>query len=205
MSEAKKIESIYKTLSKIQSEVGKIHKSANNPFHKSKYEDLEAILEVITPLNAEHGLALYFNVEVLEGLGPIIKGTLTNGTESIEGVCPLAADGKNLMQAYGSSMSYGRRYILRNMYNLITTDDDGEASHSREAKITQVKEKPKANKKADTSYIIPKECKPFAGQKITLVDYNELTEWIKNTKQFAKDNNKNEPKWFVEMQEAVGE
>lgn len=195
MSAEKKQESIYLKLSRVQSKIGAIHKDAKNLFHESTYESLEAILSVVSPLITEEGMALFSNVENLES-GMILKTILTDGKETIEVFCPLSADGKNLMQAYGSAISYARRYNLRNLFNLITTDDDGEGAHDRSLK--QVKEKPKTK---NGQYIIPKECRQFSGKTFKDIEPSLVEEYIKNIVTFHEEKGRALPSWFIAFTE----
>lgn len=196
MSTAVKKDSIYVRLARIQSSVGSIHKDANNPFHKSKYESLEAILNALNPLLSKEGLALFNNVEHEENIGLVLKTTLTDGNETVSAICPLAADGKNMMQAYGSAISYSRRYNLRNMFNLITTDDDGEGAYS-EPKLTRVKEKKVSARKGP--YIIPNECTAFAGKKFSELKKGDMNQYINKITDQLVASNRDFPDWFEEM------
>jgi hypothetical protein len=60
-----KSETIYTKLWKAKQEIGKVTKGSNNPFFKSKYADLNAILEATEPILLKHGLIL---------LQPILDG-----------------------------------------------------------------------------------------------------------------------------------
>ena len=57
--------SIYKKLLEVQKEVGAISKDSKNPFFKSKYFDINQLIEHVQPVLNKHGLVL---------TQPIIKG-----------------------------------------------------------------------------------------------------------------------------------
>jgi len=193
MAEAKKKEneSIYLKLARVQSKIGAIHKDAKNPFHKSNYESLEAILSALTPLLSDEGLALFNNVEHSENIGLVLKTTLTNGVDNLEVICPLAADGKNMMQAYGSAISYSRRYNLRNMFNLITTDEDAESAHSKQT-LKQVVEK----KSGQT--VIPEGRNK--GKTVSDFGKDEAFKWISECNEMLEIAGKDIPDWFKEFE-----
>lgn len=199
MSEENKIESIYMKIARIQFGVGKIYKDAKNKYLSDKgssevrYETIEGILDALNPLLQEEGCALYSNVQLLND-NYVLYTTINDGIDEFSVMCPLQASGNNMMQAYGSALSYARRYNLRNLFNLSTTDDDGESSASRETKITTVKPKQKPG-----GYIIPKECRAFAGKKITEVSKDQLAEYIKGIKAQVESKGASFPEWFIKL------
>jgi hypothetical protein len=112
----------------VQRKIEGVSKSADNPYFKSKYADLGAVIDATIPLLNEHGIV----VIQLPTAGP--EGTLALTTmllhesgESISGtaVMPLS---KQDPQAYGSAMTYARRYSLAAAVSLKTLDDDGEGA-----------------------------------------------------------------------------
>ena len=50
--------SIYKKLFEAKKEIGKISKDSNNPFYKSKYFDINQLLEHVEPILQKHDLLL---------------------------------------------------------------------------------------------------------------------------------------------------
>lgn len=115
---------IYQKLLDIQEEIGGIKKDATNPFFKSKYFDINSLLEQIKPVLNKNGII------VLQGLTNI-EGKLALSTklidsfdgESIETICPIPemAD----PQKAGSAITYFRRYALQSLLALEAEDDDG--------------------------------------------------------------------------------
>lgn len=121
-----------KALLAVQKEVGGVSKDSVNPHFKSRYADLTAVIEAAVPVFNKHG------VVVLQApVPPPYEGYLALNTtlmhdsgESISGtaVIPLS---KNDPQAYGSAMTYARRYSLASIIGLKTLDDDAEAAVGR--------------------------------------------------------------------------
>lgn len=111
-----------------------VKKGAANPFFKSKYANLESVIEAAHDALAANGLA------VMQGPGPMDGNCITLTTrlihtsgEWIETDFSLPA-GKMDPQAAGSAITYARRYSLMAMLNMPALDDDGEASMPRTTK-----------------------------------------------------------------------
>lgn len=92
------------------------------------FEDMDSALR---PIMQRHGFSLSFDMQMKDGGGAVITGTLRHSeghakTASI----PLALDtgpGRNNLQAMGSTFSYGRRYVTEMFFNIVRTgaDDNG--------------------------------------------------------------------------------
>ena len=112
--------SIYKQLLEVQKEVGAISKDSKNPFFKSKYFDINKLIEVVNPVLSKHGLVL---------LQPILDGKVysrlidAESGETLESYLELPNLPKP--QDLGSCVSYYRRYTLASLMGLQSTDDDG--------------------------------------------------------------------------------
>lgn len=130
--------SIYKKLLKVQSEVGTVSKDSKNPFFKSKYFDINKLIEVVNPVLSNNGLVL---------LQPIRDGYVYSeiiDSESGESVSScLQLPNITKPQEIGSAISYYRRYTLSSLLGLQADDDDANLSN---ASVTKNKPKPKANK-----------------------------------------------------------
>lgn len=119
-------------LLKSQKEMPNVSKDSDNPFFHSKYASLTAVLDVVKPVLNANGIVIIQNpIEGKDGLGCLALETilLHESGESISSisVVPLA---KGDAQAWGSALSYAKRYSLAAMTGLATEDDDGQrASH----------------------------------------------------------------------------
>lgn len=99
----------------------------------AKWEDID---RVVRPLLAEDGFGLTFTSQLrtADGGGLIIHGTLLHRDgHSISAEIPLPLDtgaGRNNLQAYGSTLSYGKRYVAEMLLNIVREgdDDDGKAA-----------------------------------------------------------------------------
>jgi hypothetical protein len=97
----------------------------------STYAKWERIDAEIRPILHSHGFALGFTTEKREGGGLVVIAILRHRDgHQTETPFPVPLDtsgGKNDLQGYGSSLSYGKRYAATAALNIITVgeDDDG--------------------------------------------------------------------------------
>ena len=121
MAKEDKPKTIYEALALFSQKVGAIKKVSTNPHFKSKYADLNEVLDVISePLN-ECGL-MFIQTPQADGLKTVIR-LIENSEETIHGFIPFI--GISDMQKLGSALTYCRRYSLVTMLRLEQEDDDG--------------------------------------------------------------------------------
>lgn len=128
---------------KIQSEIGVLVKTETNPFFRSKYMDINGLLEQLLPLLEKHGLTVTQPLAYLEGNDGIYPALMTSvygdGKEIIKSVVPLP----DLQdpQKMGSAITYYRRYALQSLFLLRAEDDDANiGSGKKVAKELSTKE-----------------------------------------------------------------
>jgi hypothetical protein len=111
---------IYKKLLAAKKELGKISKDSTNPFFKSKYFDVNALLEHVEPILQSHGLLLMQPIE--DGL--LVKTVIydCDSGESVSSEMNLPS--LNDPQKIGSAITYYRRYTLQSLLGLQAEDDD---------------------------------------------------------------------------------
>lgn len=126
MRSSDKITTIAPALVKAINAIEGVKKASTNPHFKSKYANLEGVIEAAHDALVANGLA------VMQGPGPLDGNALTLTTriihESGEWIetdfsLPMA---KADPQAAGSALTYARRYSLMAMLNIPAIDDDGE-------------------------------------------------------------------------------
>jgi len=119
---------IYQKLSNFRTSIEAIRKDKTNPFHKSKYADINDVIAVITkPLN-EAGLIDVDTTRIDEnGQMYLITRVINvdNPEEFLEIETPLLIKDKNNPQALGSALTYNRRYNRVTLLGLEQEDDDG--------------------------------------------------------------------------------
>ncbi len=124
------MKNLYKKLFEAKKEIGKISKDSKNPFFKSKYFDVNSLLEHVEPILQKHSLLL---------LQPIQDGCVISEIIDIETGEKVASSinltNINDAQKRGSEITYYRRYTLQSLLGLQAEDDDGNKA-VRPAKVT---------------------------------------------------------------------
>ena len=125
---------LFERLLAAQEKIGKISKDKENPFFKSKYADINIIIDMIKPILNEEGILFMQPLSNVDGK-PAITTILRNNQDSIEYTTvfpglPKPAEGKksNPFQEMGSAITYYRRYALISILGLESTDDDANSA-----------------------------------------------------------------------------
>jgi hypothetical protein len=114
-------------LSKAQAAITNATKSKDNPYFKSHYADLAAVLDVCRQPLAANELAVIQSTEN-EGEQIIVTTLLAHSSgEWARGRVKLKPV-KNDPQSVGSAITYGRRYGLSAAVGVAAEDDDGNAA-----------------------------------------------------------------------------
>ncbi len=102
------------------------NKSGDAYSQQTPYAKLEDIDKVLRPVMHKHGFVVTYATEGTDRVVVKCKITHRGGhSETSSMALPLDTSGsKNNLQGAGSSISYGRRYTLCAMLNLITLDDN---------------------------------------------------------------------------------
>jgi len=117
----------------VQKRLPDIKKAEYNQQTQSTYESLEAMNRAIKPIYADHGFNIEFGTEPANDVDMI---TIIADVSHVDGFTkrfsyPLPYDmtgikgsvNKTKIHASGSTLKYGRRYLLKLIFNLTTADD----------------------------------------------------------------------------------
>ncbi|MFQ5622420.1 MAG: ERF family protein [Paracoccaceae bacterium] len=124
-------------MAEVQAEMQHVVKDATNPQTRSKYATYAALDAALRPIYAHHGFSVSFDTaEAKEGhLGVVcLIGHRSGHTKSYRADIPVSTTGlqgkanMTLTHATGSAMTYGRRYLLEMAFNIVRSDDDGNAA-----------------------------------------------------------------------------
>ena len=130
MRTSDQINQIYPALIKAQGEMENLKKDSSNPFFKSQYSSLEAVLDTVRPVFQKYQIAIIqgsgFGTNGTAGIN-IITRLIHESGQWIETDFPMPLS-KQDSQAAGSASSYGRRYALKAIVSLAEVDDDGQSS-----------------------------------------------------------------------------
>ncbi|TDX23305.1 ERF superfamily protein [Modicisalibacter xianhensis] len=99
--------------------------------NNGKYATLEDIVDTVRPILQRHGFAVSFRIQTQERGLEVIGILMHQAGHREETSMLLPADvsgNKNAVQAFGSSTSYGKRYVLCALLNITTRgqDDNGQ-------------------------------------------------------------------------------
>lgn len=131
-------------------EIGAIKKDSTNPFFKSRYFDINSLLEHVKPVLNKHGVILTQALTHIEGK-LALNTTLSMSTRESESLgakenymidkdiisstCPIP-EGADA-QKTGSAITYFRRYALQSLLALEAEDDDANLASKPAAKAVQ--------------------------------------------------------------------
>lgn len=123
------VKTLAQRLLAFQTEVGAVAKDSDNPFFKSKYFDINKLLEVAKPVLSKHGILVLQPLTnlVIEGKAvPALTTLLINAdnmTDQLVSTIPLPE--VTDVQKFGGAITYFRRYTLVAVLGLQAEDDDG--------------------------------------------------------------------------------
>jgi hypothetical protein len=152
---------------KAEHEVGAVKKTASNPHFRSKYADLEAVMEACSDALSKNDLAVWQSISD----GQLITRLFHSSGQWMEGYTPLII-AKNDMQGLGSAYTYARRYGLMAIMGIAPEDDDGNAA--TDAVRTEKKAAPKTQ---NASHV--EEAKKILVEANQIDDAKELM-WFRN-------------------------
>lgn len=99
-----------------------------NPHFKSKYADIGSVIEAIKPALSNHGLGFTQHPQPSES-GIIIETVLHHESGESLSLGTLYVPANKLdPQAFGSALTYARRYALMTAFGVPAEDDDGNAA-----------------------------------------------------------------------------
>jgi hypothetical protein len=130
----------------LQSELKPVKKSSDNPFFKSKYADLSTVLESVRELIQKNNFILTQRLTVINDNQALVTELIHKSGESLSSVSLINPE-KYTPQAFGSAITYMRRYSLIALLGISTEDDDGNAA-SKQYSNQQARPSANGKKKA---------------------------------------------------------
>ena len=119
-----------KALFEAKKEFGKLLKNKENPFHKSKYADLNALLDTISEPLERHGFFILQPILNRQVVTQIIE--FETGEVAFESIMEIS--NQTDPQKIGSEITYFRRYTLQSLLGISAEDDDGNQKRAQPGK-----------------------------------------------------------------------
>lgn len=120
---SEEINEIAMALSKAQGEYQQVGQNRQNPFFKSQYADLDAIITAARPALCKYGLAFYQFTKLSPNEPTVLHSRIIHSSgqwlESRARIKPAKDD----MQSYGSALSYQKRYAATTLLGITSSND----------------------------------------------------------------------------------
>lgn len=154
MKTSEQIDKIVPALLKAKANMGAAVKDSKNPFFKSNYADLNSINDACGPALEAQGIIVLQPTAVLANGATVVETLLLHSSgQFLSSELEVVTAKERDPQAYGSGISYTRRYALQSLLNLAAVDDDGEAAKKRASAPTPVKSTPQVTVKATDNLV----------------------------------------------------
>lgn len=136
MQKSESIKHIAAALNKAQAEMSGAKKGANNPFFKSKYADMNSVVDAVRIPFCNNGLS-YSQFPIMQdnkvGVETILMHESGEWMSDIL-VLPMV---KQDPQAAGSAITYAKRYALQSIAGIPSEDDDGNSAGNQKTPVKQ--------------------------------------------------------------------
>jgi len=139
------MKNIASALVKAQLEMIAPKKGSVNPFFKNKYADLNDVLAAVVPALNNNGIVLLQPLVNIEGKNFVKTVLMHESGEVFESLAEIFCKNTNDAQAYGSGVTYARRYSLSSICGIGSEDDDAQkAVQSKPMATAEILAKAKA-------------------------------------------------------------
>ena len=136
MNKSDSIKNIAIALCKVQGEMGLVPKDSDNPYFKSKYAGMASVVQLAMPILTKNGLSVSQICGEAEGDTPTVvvetvlmheSGEWISGRLKMFAVKKVSGGGEQPTgdpQAFGSCITYARRYAFMAIIGLVADEDD---------------------------------------------------------------------------------
>ena len=123
-------------LLKAQLEMITPKKNSVNPFFKNKYSSLNDVLSAVVPALNNNGIVLLQPLVNIDGKNYVKTVLMHESGETFESLAEIFCTKQNDAQAYGSGISYARRYSVSSICGIGSEDDDGQKAVQQKPNAT---------------------------------------------------------------------
>lgn len=126
-SKSAELKDLFAALAKAQAEMQMAGLSSQNPFFKTRYADLAAIIKASRPALTKHGLSIVQQIITRDDGATFLHTMLCHSSgqwvESRVRISPAKTD----VQSLGSYITYLRRYSIAALCGIVASDEDDDA------------------------------------------------------------------------------
>jgi hypothetical protein len=161
LKHSEQIGELAKALAVARKKFKAVRKEQTNPFFKSKYADLSAVIDATETALSEHGLSIVQSPFTQDGYAGVTTMLMHESGQWMRADLVLPVT-KNDAQGVGSATTYARRYAYQAFVNVAAeTDDDANSASGKETEAkAATMPKPPAKKPTNLFPELPKEAKP---------------------------------------------
>lgn len=182
MERSDSIKNLAIALNKAQADMSGAKKGANNPFFKSKYADLNAVVDAVRIPFAENGLS-YSQFPIMEENRVGVETILMHESGEFIASVLMLPMGKMDAQAAGSAITYARRYSLQSIAGIPAEDDDGNAAvggqRQQSKQVDQGKLKQLQDLIVSKGYTVQQVCETWGVKSLTNTDLDQSINTVK--------------------------
>jgi len=139
MNKSDSITEIAKALNKAQGDMSGAKKGSANPFFKSKYSDLNSVIDALRVPFFENGLS-YSQFPINDGDRVGVETILMHISGEWLSSSLTFPTAKKDAQSGGSAITYAKRYALQAMAGIPSEDDDGNGAMPASQQVKQKSE-----------------------------------------------------------------
>jgi len=152
MKTSESIKEIAAALCAAQKQMTGATKGSDNPFFKSKYSDLTAVMEAIAKPFADNGLSFVQSPSIKHSSISVTTRIMHKSGEWIQGTVYLPPT-KQDIHGHTSAITYGKRYGLQAMTGCPSVDDDGVTASKQPPDKSTAKQKRAINSLLKTKVV----------------------------------------------------
>lgn len=158
MRSSEQLNDLYSALALAQGEMEAASKDGKNPHFKSTYATLQSVIESVRGPLSKHGLSIMQLPDFTEHGVVLVTRLAHKSGQWIESFYPVTPV-QNTPQAFGSALTYAKRYCLMSFLMVPADDDDGNAATAKPTMPPMEQMKAPINKAAGLMRDIEKEQK----------------------------------------------
>lgn len=133
---------LYEALAKVQGELKPVRSNKYNPFFKSDYADLLAVVDGSREILSKYGLSVIQLIQTFDD-GTFMLCRLGHASgQWIESKMKITPPKERDVHALGSYISYIRRYLYSSMLGIVVSDEDDDGNSN----VSALEESKKINK-----------------------------------------------------------